>query len=71
MHQLARAGLAFVLEERSLTSALSVSANLRLDGGGIADALTYFPELEPLLCHAPANRPKALLVGELSLGLAP
>ncbi|WP_375476559.1 ABC transporter ATP-binding protein [uncultured Jatrophihabitans sp.] len=88
LHRLARSGLAFVPEERSITTKLSVADNLRLGRGGVAGALAHFPELEPLLDRragllsggeqqmltvgrALASRPRALLVDELSLGLAP
>jgi len=88
LHRLAQAGLAYVLEERSFTSALSVLDNLKLGRGKVGAALGYFPELEPLLGRragllsggeqqmlvlgrALASRPAALLVDEVSLGLAP
>lgn len=52
-HKLARAGLAHVLEERSLFFQLSVEENLRLgDIGGAADldpVLDYFPDLGRVL----------------------
>ncbi|HST38000.1 MAG TPA: ABC transporter ATP-binding protein [Conexibacter sp.] len=88
LHRRARAGLAFVAEERTICAALSVADNLRLGAGGVAPALALFPELKPLLRRragllsggeqqmlalgrALAARPQALLVDELSLGLAP
>lgn len=66
---LARSGLAFVPEGRSVISGLSVLDNLRLGAGGVDGALVYFPELERLL-----SRPAGLLSGGeqqmLSLGRA-
>lgn len=55
---LARNGLAFVPEGRSVISGLSVHDNLRLGSGGVDAALAYFPELEKLL-----SRPAGLLSG--------
>lgn len=88
LHRLARNGLCYVPEERSIISGLSVLDNLKLGRGGVANALVHFPELESLLNRragllsggeqqmltlgrALAMKPKALLVDELSLGLAP
>ncbi len=58
MHLRVRAGLGFITDERSLIFSLSARDNLRLRGGSVADALSYFPELEPHL-----DRPAALLSG--------
>jgi branched-chain amino acid transport system ATP-binding protein len=88
VHQLARAGLAFVPDERSIISGLSVLDNLRIGRGAVGAALELFPELQPLLGvnagllsggqqqmltlgRALAGLPDALVVDELSLGLAP
>jgi branched-chain amino acid transport system ATP-binding protein len=88
LHKLARSGLAFVPEERSIIRGLSVRDNLRLGSGPVDAALEIFPELSPLLRRqagllsggeqqmltlgrALAGQPAALLVDELSLGLAP
>jgi branched-chain amino acid transport system ATP-binding protein len=46
LHRLARDGLAFVPEQRSIISGLSARDNLRLGGGSVQDALAEFPELE-------------------------
>jgi branched-chain amino acid transport system ATP-binding protein len=51
-HQLARGGLAHVLEDRSLFFQLTVAENLSLGAGKDGDydeALGYFPALQPLL----------------------
>jgi branched-chain amino acid transport system ATP-binding protein len=55
---LARNGLAFVPEGRSVISGLTVQDNLKLGKGGVDGALGYFPELERLL-----SRPAGLLSG--------
>ena len=49
LHRLARDGLAFVTEERSIISGLTARDNLRLGAGSVQDALAEFPELEPHL----------------------
>jgi sulfate-transporting ATPase len=46
LHRLAREGLSFVAAERSLTSALTTRANLRLGRGSVSRALELFPEIE-------------------------
>ena len=45
----ARAGLRFVMEDRSVIMGLSTLDNLRLGGGSVTRALELFPELQPLL----------------------
>ena len=45
LHRLARDGLAFVPEERSVISGLSARDNLRLGGGSVQAAVAEFPEL--------------------------
>jgi branched-chain amino acid transport system ATP-binding protein len=77
-HKLARKGIAYVPEGRSVTTKLSVRDNLRLGRGGIAPAVAVFPELEALLDRQAGllgreleSSPRVLLVDELSLGLAP
>jgi branched-chain amino acid transport system ATP-binding protein len=49
LHRRARAGLAFVTEERSVLMSLTVAENLRLGRCDTAYALELFPELRPLL----------------------
>jgi len=58
LSRLAREGLFLVPEGRSVTTRLSVRDNLRLGGGGVANALEIFPELVRLL-----NRRAGLLSG--------
>ncbi len=87
-HQRARAGLAFVPENRGVLFRLTVAENLRLGPGPVDAALDLFPELVPLLrqraglvsggeqqmlalARAIAGGPKAVMVDELSQGLAP
>jgi branched-chain amino acid transport system ATP-binding protein len=88
LYRMARQGLAFVPEERTIVPGLTARDNLRLSTGGVAGALAHFPELEKvldrragmlsggeqqmlILGRALSREPKALLVDELSLGLAP
>tara|TARA_R110000772_G_scaffold207017_5_gene317596 strand:+ start:2252 stop:2947 length:696 start_codon:yes stop_codon:yes gene_type:complete len=58
LHMRVREGMAFITDERSLIHQLSARDNLRLRGGSVETALSYFPELEPHL-----DRPAALLSG--------
>ncbi|MGA1838095.1 ABC transporter ATP-binding protein [Herbiconiux sp. 11R-BC] len=44
-----RSGLAYVIEERGVLLGLTAAQNLRLGRGSTADALRYFPEIEPHL----------------------
>jgi branched-chain amino acid transport system ATP-binding protein len=57
-HRLARRGLAHVPEDRSLFYDLTVAENLRVccgvSGASIAEALSYFPALEPILARKAA-----------------
>lgn len=88
VHRLARQGLVFVPEQRSVVPSLSTLDNLRIGRGPVGQALARFPELEPLLerragllsggqqqmltlARALAGDPVALVIDELSLGLAP
>jgi branched-chain amino acid transport system ATP-binding protein len=88
LHRMARQGLSFVPEERTIVPGLTARENLQLGGREYAAAVAHFPELEPILGRkagllsggeqqmlilgrALARRPKALVVDELSLGLAP
>ena len=50
-HRLAAAGVAHVLENRSLFAQMTVEENLRVAGGdtAVGTAVGWFPELEPLL----------------------
>jgi branched-chain amino acid transport system ATP-binding protein len=45
LHRLAREGLAFIPEERSIISSLTARDNLRLGGGSVEAAVAEFPEL--------------------------
>ncbi len=54
---LARNGLAFVPEGRSVISGLTVLDNLRLGKGGVEGALDYFPELESCCLARPGCSP--------------
>jgi branched-chain amino acid transport system ATP-binding protein len=58
LHRLARTGVAYVPEGRSVTTGLSVRDNLRLGRGGVEAATAVFGELEGLL-----DRPAGLLSG--------
>ncbi|MFC9557503.1 ABC transporter ATP-binding protein [Rhodococcus sp. NPDC056960] len=49
LYSLARQGIAFVPETRSVISGLTTRENLELGRGGVQKALEAFPELEPLL----------------------
>jgi branched-chain amino acid transport system ATP-binding protein len=49
LHKRARAGLAFVPEERSILKSLTVRDNLLLGSGGLDLAVELFPELVPLM----------------------
>ncbi|MGW9111731.1 ABC transporter ATP-binding protein [Microbacterium sp. NPDC055683] len=86
--QRARAGLSYVIEERGVLLNLTAGQNLLLGRGGVAEAVSYFPEIRAHLgrpagllsggqqqmlavARALAGRPVALMVDELSLGLAP
>jgi ABC-type branched-subunit amino acid transport system ATPase component len=48
LHVRARAGVAYVPEERAIISKLSVADNLRLGMGTVDDAFAIFPQLERL-----------------------
>jgi branched-chain amino acid transport system ATP-binding protein len=88
LHVMARKGLAFIPEEKSVVPSLSVKDNLRLGGASPAAAVELFPELGRLLgrkagllsggeqqilalARALVRLPRAVIVDELSLGLAP
>ena len=94
VHDIARAGVALVPEDRGLFYQLTVRENLAVHGGRGADGITlneifqYLPALVPLLerrCGflsggeqqmlalgcALASNPRALMIDEMSLGLAP
>ncbi|GAA4554624.1 ABC transporter ATP-binding protein [Pseudonocardia xishanensis] len=58
LHRRARRGLALVADDRSVLATLTVHENLRLGLGPTEEALSYFPELRPLL-----RRRAALLSG--------
>jgi branched-chain amino acid transport system ATP-binding protein len=58
LHQRARAGLAFVTEERSVFMRMTVADNLRLGGCDLDTAFDLFPPLKPL-----AGRLAGLLSG--------
>jgi branched-chain amino acid transport system ATP-binding protein len=58
LYKLARGGLSFVPEPPSVIAGLTALDNLRIGRGPVELALTYFPELEPLL-----NRRAGLLSG--------
>jgi branched-chain amino acid transport system ATP-binding protein len=49
LHVRARAGLAYVTEEKSVFMGLSARDNLRVAGVGAQDVLALFPELQPRL----------------------
>jgi branched-chain amino acid transport system ATP-binding protein len=55
---MARKGLAFVPEGKSIVPSLSVKENLQLGKAPLEDSLKYFPQLQGLL-----NRPAGLLSG--------
>jgi len=49
LHRRARAGMAYVTEQRSVFMRLTTAENLRLGRGDVKRALELFPELEPLM----------------------
>ncbi|WP_329410454.1 ATP-binding cassette domain-containing protein [Nocardia vinacea] len=88
LHILARNGMAFIPDEKSVVASMTTRDNLRLGGASPAAAVELFPELGPLLrrragllsggeqqilalARALVRSPRAVIVDELSLGLAP
>jgi branched-chain amino acid transport system ATP-binding protein len=88
LHVMARKGLAFIPDEKSVVASMSVKDNLRLGRASPEEAVELFPELGPLLgrragllsggeqqilslARALVRSPRAVIVDELSLGLAP
>src|SRR5216683_2223738 len=74
LYRRARAGLAYVTEERSVFKSLSGFDNLRCGGVTPAEVLALFPELERCLGTRGgmlSGGEQQMLADELSLGLAP